>query len=413
MPLPEVIYDSRRFPKEPRPDLTIFGDGQLAYLTGLACRRLGGKDFIIGVVGANPTNSAGEIADVYYRGDITHAEDLAHPLKQARSVTLDTEHVAKLPYSPKFLFPMRMLPFTQNKRTMHGLLKLTGELRMPDFNPHIESLDDLQIALSGFSGKGVLQTGSGAYDGRGNAFIRDESDITKAWERLGNKGNLFLEEMIEVEKELAVQIVRDGTKDGIKIYPPVECNYINGQLYLAESYRWFNPKVAALATTNATIASRILFGKGPITVEFLLGRKANADKSELFINEVCIGRPHNSQHLTEGANVTSQFDQSYRMSQEEPLGDTRLKTGIDYGGMINLLGAKSGGRIIEGTDEVLDKLGKFGLQVFGYGKKIEVGRKVGHVTAVGTSRKRGRSLLFEAVRMLNEFNDNSFIFQPI
>lgn len=170
---PDVIYDRPRFKEEPTPDLTMLGSGQLARLTILEARRLERsgriRPMVIGVVGGSVNDSAGQVADVFYPGDINLAADLRYPVLRSKFIGLDTEHTNSAflqQYPDKALFPATFLPLTQNKKRQHEFLSQNSDLPMPRWNPKIDSLADLQLAVVQFDGRGVLQTGTQAYDGR-------------------------------------------------------------------------------------------------------------------------------------------------------------------------------------------------------------------------------------------------------
>jgi len=58
-----------------------------------------------------------------------------------------------------------------------------------------------------------------AYDGRGNAVVKSNSEVEEAFIKLG-KHELYAEQWVPFEKELAVMVAR--TKDSVVSYPVVE-----------------------------------------------------------------------------------------------------------------------------------------------------------------------------------------------
>lgn len=102
----------------------------------------------------------------------------------------------------------------------------------------------------------------------------------------------------------------------------------------------------------------------------------------MLINEIA-PRPHNSGHYTIEACATSQFENHLRAILALPLGDCSLKVGASS--MLNLLGGSE-------TDPAsLSNFIRGSLQVPGctahlYGKGLpRLGRKMGHVTVIGSS----------------------------
>ncbi|HSY15377.1 MAG TPA: ATP-grasp domain-containing protein, partial [Jatrophihabitantaceae bacterium] len=114
-------------------------------------------------------------------------------------------------------------------------------------------------------------------------------------------------------------------------------------------------------------------------------------RGRLLINELAM-RPHNSGHWTiEGAR-TSQFEQHLRAVLDYPLGSTAPTAPVVV--MANLLGGPD-----DVTPSAIDErlhhcLARWpDVKVHLYGKGFRPGRKVGHVTALGTdlAEVRGRA----------------------
>ena len=115
----------------------------------------------------------------------------------------------------------------------------------------------------------------------------------------------------------------------------------------------------------------------------------------LLINEFAT-RPHNSGHATIEGAVTSQFHNHLRAVLDWPLGSTRLTAPAVA--MVNVLG--------RGTDLAMANL-PCALEVEGasvhlYGKEERLGRKVGHVTALGESPDEALATARAAAGLLGE-----------
>ena len=112
---------------------------------------------------------------------------------------------------------------------------------------------------------------------------------------------------------------------------------------------------------------------GVLCVEFFLTREGH-----LLINELA-PRPHNSGHLTFDACVTSQFEQQLRAVCGLPLGSTEL---LRPAAMANLLGELWNA----GEPDWAATLAFPDVKLHLYGKITpQVGRKMGHLTALGSS----------------------------
>ena len=99
---------------------------------------------------------------------------------------------------------------------------------------------------------------------------------------------------------------------------------------------------------------------------------------ELFVNELAM-RPHNSGHWTiEGAR-TSQFEQHLRAVLDLPLGSPSPVAPVTV--MANLLGGEDPD-VYRRYEHVMAH--DPGIKIHFYGKGVRPGRKIGHVTALGT-----------------------------
>ena len=101
----------------------------------------------------------------------------------------------------------------------------------------------------------------------------------------------------------------------------------------------------------------------------------------LMVNELAM-RPHNSGHWTIEGSVTSQFEQHLRAVLDYPLGPTNPRAAVTV--MSNVLGAATTPEM--GLDErVHHALARFpDLKLHLYGKAERPGRKIGHVTVLGS-----------------------------
>jgi 5-(carboxyamino)imidazole ribonucleotide synthase len=113
-----------------------------------------------------------------------------------------------------------------------------------------------------------------------------------------------------------------------------------------------------------------------------------ARDGRLLINELAM-RPHNSGHFSIEGSVTSQFEQHLRAVSNLPLGNTELVA--EHAVMINLLG-------VDDSHEFAPRFAAAraahpSVNFHDYGKAPRKGRKMGHITVVGSNVD---SLLAEA-----------------
>jgi 5-(carboxyamino)imidazole ribonucleotide synthase len=129
--------------------------------------------------------------------------------------------------------------------------------------------------------------------------------------------------------------------------------------------------VAEKATSLALLIAQRVGLVGVMAVELFVRGE------DVFINELAM-RPHNSGHWTIEGAVTSQFEQHLRAILDLPLGDPSMTAKIAVMG--NLLGG-------EKTDMYRPYLHLMArnpeLKVHQYMKEVRLGRKIGHVTALG------------------------------
>jgi 5-(carboxyamino)imidazole ribonucleotide synthase len=113
-------------------------------------------------------------------------------------------------------------------------------------------------------------------------------------------------------------------------------------------------------------------GVGTFCVEMFV-----TENGGVLVNEVA-PRPHNSGHYTIEACLANQFENHIRAITGLPFGNVDL---IQPAVMINLLGESDGAAHLAGLKETyLDP----NIHVHFYGKaESKIGRKMGHLTAVG------------------------------
>jgi 5-(carboxyamino)imidazole ribonucleotide synthase len=104
----------------------------------------------------------------------------------------------------------------------------------------------------------------------------------------------------------------------------------------------------------------------------------HATDGRILVNELAM-RPHNSGHWSIDGAVTSQFENHLRAVLDLPLGAPQAVA--PWAVMVNVLGADHAD-LYAAFKHVMAR--DPGLRVHLYGKEVRPGRKVGHVTVVGT-----------------------------
>jgi 5-(carboxyamino)imidazole ribonucleotide synthase len=134
----------------------------------------------------------------------------------------------------------------------------------------------------------------------------------------------------------------------------------------------------------------VAFGlEGLLAVEIFLLRDGT-----VLVNELA-PRPHNSFHATERACVTSQFEQHVRAICALPLGSTDI---VIPAAIVNLLGDLWDG----GAPPFERALRLPGVRLHLYGKKgARPGRKMGHLSAIGSTPQAAIASAQEAMDLLH------------
>ena len=140
----------------------------------------------------------------------------------------------------------------------------------------------------------------------------------------------------------------------------------------------------------ATKAVETIDGIGTIGIEMFCTKD-----NKIILNEMA-PRVHNSGHYTIEACECSQFDNHVRAILSLPLGSTRMITPAAV--MINLLGEKEGDGYPVGIEKALEIKG---THVHVYGKTTtNIGRKMGHVTAIGSNIAEAENLATKAASLI-------------
>ncbi len=279
---------------------------------------------------------------------------------------VNTKALADLEKAGKKVFPQpSIIELIQDKRKQKQFFR-DNNIPTADFLL-VESKEDILSHQSYLPA--VNKLGREGYDGRGVQMLRNEEDLSKAFDAPG-----LLEKLIDFEKEIAVIVSRNEAGE-FATFPPVEMVF-HPEANLVEylfSPAQLNEDVAQRAEEIAIQVIQSLGLIGLLAVEMFVTKDG-----QVLVNEVA-PRPHNSGHQTIEANVTSQYEQHLRAILGLPPGDTSCTA---LSAMVNILGEEgfTGLARYEGLNEVLSLPG---AHIHLYGKKqTKPFRKMGHVTLV-------------------------------
>ncbi|WP_341719090.1 5-(carboxyamino)imidazole ribonucleotide synthase [Micromonospora sp. FIMYZ51] len=383
------------------PVVGMVGGGQLARMTHQAAISLGQS---LRVLALTPDDGAALVAaDVQY-GDHTDLAALRTFVKGCDVVTFDhehvpTEHIRTLAGEGVQLFPPAdALVHAQDKRVMRERLGPLGAPN-PAWRP-VESPSDLVAFGDEVGWPVMLKAARGGYDGRGVWPVTDAVAAAELAETLLAGGTkLIVEERVALRRELAVQVARSPFGQ-VAVYPVVETVQRDGICVEVLAPAPGLPEELAVAAQQLAIDLATALGVvGLLAVElFEVADPTVPGGSRIVVNELAM-RPHNSGHWTiEGAR-TSQFEQHLRAVLDYPMGDTSLTAPVVV--MANVLGGAPGGMPV---DERLHHLfaAEPTARVHLYGKQVRPGRKIGHVTLLGTDLDEVRARAARAARWLRE-----------
>jgi 5-(carboxyamino)imidazole ribonucleotide synthase len=245
----------------------------------------------------------------------------------------------------------------------------------------VRTLDQTRAAIFALGGRCFCKSATGGYDGRGQGKIGfagepTEEDVQGAWEALG-EGPGVVEQAIDLEREISVMVAR-SPRGEVKVYPAAWNHHEHQILDWSVIPAPISPELEQQARQIAAEIADTFALEGLLAVEMFV-----TASGDLLINELA-PRPHNSYHESERACVTSQFEQAVRAICDLPLGDVDI---VQPAAIANLLGdlwiGEDGKPRTPHFDEALAVPG---VRLHLYEKlKPRKGRKMGHLSAVGTT----------------------------
>jgi 5-(carboxyamino)imidazole ribonucleotide synthase len=355
----------------PGATIGVLGSGQLGRMFALSARELGYRIVIYSPENDSP---AGQIGDREFACAYEDLDQIREFARQVQVVTFEFENVpaATTREAVKYV-PVRpdgqVLHTTQHRLREKTFLASNGFPVTP-FRA-VNSLADLQAAAKELGLPAVLKTANFGYDGKGQVKLHRENQLESVWQSLGGAEGIY-EAFVTFDKELSVVAARTVNGD-FAAFPVFENAHANHILDVTFAPAAISPNLAREACELAAGILEKLNVVGLLTVELFLTREGT-----LLVNELA-PRTHNSGHLTIDACVTSQFEQQVRAVCGLPLGSTALR---QPAAMANLLGHLWANGEPNWAAALSDPQVKLHL----YGKaQARVGRKMGHLTATGTT----------------------------
>jgi 5-(carboxyamino)imidazole ribonucleotide synthase len=380
-------------PRTGLPVVAMVGGGQLARMTHQAAIALGQS---LRVLATGPDESAGLVAADVRLGDHRDLAALLDLAEGATVVTFDhehvpTEHLRALADAGHRVAPgPDALVHAQDKLVLRRALHEAGEPQ-PAWS-EARTVHEVAAFADDVGWPVVLKTPRGGYDGKG-VFVVDGAD--EVADLLERHGCLLVEERVAMVRELAVQVARSPFGQ-VAVWPVVETVQRNGvcEEVLVPAPGLDDDTATAAQELAIRIADR-LGVVGMLAVELF----ETADG--VLVNELAM-RPHNSGHWTIEGSRTSQFEQHLRAVLDYPLGATDATAPVVV--MANVLGGAASADDWTGPalDERVHHLMAHwpDVKLHWYGKGQRPGRKLGHVTALGTDLETVRARAVAAARYL-------------
>jgi len=376
-------------PIVPDAAIGILGGGQLGRMLALAAKQMG---YRVHVLTPDLDSPAGQVSDLEIVAAYYDHDKIRLFAAGVKVVTFEFENVpsgtAAAAAEETIVRPKHsVLHTTQNRLREKRFLKGIGVPVTPFFPVH--SLEDIERALEEIGRKdqkepwAVVKTVVSGYDGHGQYTIAAEEDIEIAFKGLAGREGI-LEGFVTFEKEISVVGAR-GVDGSFAHWGAIENIHSRHILDLSVAPARIDASVANDAVDLTRTILEALDVVGVLCVEMFL-----TTDGQLLVNEIA-PRPHNSGHLTIDACMTSQFEQQLRGVCGLPLGPTDFLR--PAAAMANLLGDLWEG----GEPDFASALTVPDVRLHLYGKaNARPGRKMGHLSAVGSTVEEAREKVLTA-----------------
>ena len=341
----------------------ILGGGQLGRMLSVAASRLGFKTHIF-EPGATPP--AAHVADRVTTANYDDAEALNAFAQSVDVITYEFENI-----------PTSALDILENIRPIHpnreALRVSQDRITEKDFLANlgltpapyaaVDTLADLEHAVTEIGLPAILKTRRFGYDGKGQARINTAADLGQAIADMAGQPAV-LEGFVNFTHEVSVIGARSENGD-VSCFDPGENIHRGGILHTTT----VPARLSKAQRMDAVLmAGRILNALNYVGV---MGLELFVTPKGLIVNEIA-PRVHNSGHWTQNGCAVDQFEQHIRAVAGWPLGDGSRHSDVV---MENLIGAD--------MDRVPDLAKDPSVSLHLYGKaEVKAGRKMGHFNKI-------------------------------
>ncbi len=370
----------------PPATLGMLGGGQLGRMFVIAARTMG---YEVIVLDPDTSSPAGDMASEHLAANYDDEKALDYLVEHCQVVSTEFENVpaTTLEYLARsvLVHPSAIaLRVAQNRKLEKDFFKSQG-LNTAAFLS-IDTSDDIDRAR-GFPFPAILKTATLGYDGKGQVVCDAFDDLASAFDSVAQQP-CVLETKVSLAKEVSVVLCRDQ-KGEVDCFPVAENAHVNGILDTSI----VPAEISVVRQDEVKLAAqKIADGLdycGVLAVEFFI-----TTDDVVLVNEMA-PRPHNSGHYTIDACYTSQFEQQVRMICGLPAGNSKQHTPV---AMWNILGDSWPDGNLPDWAGILEFRN---VKLHLYGKKeARTGRKMGHVSCIGSDNRAAIELLLAVKQML-------------
>ncbi|MFI3332032.1 MAG: 5-(carboxyamino)imidazole ribonucleotide synthase [Rikenellaceae bacterium] len=348
----------------------IIGAGQLGMMIAQEAKALGAYTIAYDPSSASP---AFAITDEHMVGAFDDMNALEILCQRCDVVTYEFENIPAevlTPLCEKYNIKQgcSQLLDSQDRLREKNQAKAHG-LQTPKFIA-VSTNDSLLEAIEDVGMPCVLKTRTLGYDGHGQAVIKSEEDIEKAFGLLS--APCILEEFIDFDFEISTITVRGDEKS--VVFPMGRNVHRQGILDLSIVPAEISEELRTKIEEQSKRFMEECDYRGILTIEYFVRGE------EVIFNEMA-PRPHNSGHYTIEGCTTSQFREFTRYLLDMPLEEPKLVAPTI---MKNILGEDLGV-----AEHIIEEGAPEGCFVHLYGKEeSRPKRKMGHITFVGMTQER-------------------------
>jgi 5-(carboxyamino)imidazole ribonucleotide synthase len=366
----------------PGATIGVLGSGQLGRMFAIAARRMG---YRVHTFSPDSETPAGQISDLEITSSYEDLDAVRSFARRVDVVTFEFENIPAVTVEAiAEVVPVRpgpeVLHIAQHRIREKMFLRNAGFPLAP-FRV-IRTTDDLTKALSEIGCPAILKTADFGYDGKGQQVINSPEKGVAAWNAIQRR-DAVLEAFVAFERELSVVAAR-SVHGQFSHYGVVENRHRAHILDVTIAPAPVSSRIASEAVEIARAVLQRLEVVGVLCIEFFLNRDGR-----LLINELA-PRPHNSGHFTLDACVSSQFEQQLRAVCGLHLGSSFQ---LQPAAMTNLLGELWA----HNEPDWLTVSSYPDVKLHLYGKlEPRPGRKMGHLTALGTTTNAAVQSVLEA-----------------